>query len=142
MCSTTKRLPLVRQLCLFIDDQGFICCGGRIHNAPLCHTTRFPYFLPPRHPFTSTVTYSTHVKLFHAGTNSTLTAIRQTFWIPKARQRIKSLLCTCTICKRHNGKPYSVPDPLPLPEMMYALASNQKCSSSLQHILVHVRETS
>ena len=64
------------------------------------------------------IIYSTHVKLFHAGTNSTLTAIRQTFWIPKARQHIKSLLHTCTICKRHSGKPYSVPDPPPLPEMV------------------------
>ena len=117
MRSASKCLPLVRQLRLFIDDQGFICCGGRIHNAPLCHTTKFPYLLPPRHPFTSMVIYSIHVKLFHAGTNSTLTAIRQTFWIPKARQRIKSLLRTCTTCKRHSGKPYSVPDPPPLPEM-------------------------
>ena len=46
-----------------------------------------------------------------------LTAIRQTFWIPKARQHIKSLLYTCTTCKRHSGKPYSVPDLPPLPEM-------------------------
>ena len=115
--SASKCLPLVRQLRLFIDDEGFIRCGGRIHNAPLCQITRFPYLLPPRHTFTSMVIYSAHVKLFHSGTNSTLTAIRQTFWIPKARQRIKSLLRTCTTCKRHSGKPYPVPDPPPLPKM-------------------------
>ena len=63
------------------------------------------------------IIYTTHVKLFHTKTNSTLTAVRQTFWIPKARQRIKSLLRTCTTSKRHSGKPYSVPDPPPLPEM-------------------------
>ena len=39
--ASKKRLPLVRQLCLFIDDQGFIQCDERIHNAPLCHTTKF-----------------------------------------------------------------------------------------------------
>ena len=115
--SAAKRLPLVRQLRLFIDDEGFIRCGGRIHNAPLCQATRFPYLLPPRHTFTSMIIHSTHVKLFHSGTNSTLTAIRQAFWIPKARQRIKSLLHKCTICKRHSGKPYPLPTPPPLPAM-------------------------
>ena len=115
--SASECLPLVRQLRLFIDDEGFIRCGGRIHNAPLCQTSRFPYLLPPRHTFTSMVIYSAHVKLFHSGTNSTLTAIRQTFWIPKARQRIKSLLRTCTTWKRHSGKPYPIPDPPPLPKM-------------------------
>ena len=115
--SAFKCLPLVRQLRLFIDDEGFIRCCGWIHNAPLCQTTRFPYLLPPTHTFTSMVIYSAHVKLFHSGTNSTLTAIRQTFWIPKARQRIKSLLRTCTTCKRRSGKPYPVPDPPPLPKM-------------------------
>ena len=115
--SAAKRLPLVRQLRLFIDDEGFIRCGGRIHNAPLYQATRFPYLLPPRHTFTSMIIYSTHIKLFHSGTNSTLTAIRQTFWIPKARQRIKSLLHRCTTCRRHSGKPYPLPTPPPLPAM-------------------------
>ena len=59
----------------------------------------------------------THVNLFHTGTNSTLTAIRQTFWIPKARQRIKSLLHRCTTCRRHSGKSYPLPTPPPLPAM-------------------------
>ena len=115
--SASKRLLLVRQLRLFIDEKGFIRCGGRIHNAPLCQTTRFPYLLPPKHPLTSMIIYSAHVNLFHTGTNSTLTAIRQTFWIPRARQRIKSILHSCTTCRRHSGRPYSAPDPPPLPKI-------------------------
>ena len=82
MCSHSsapKRLPLVRQLHLFIDEDDFICCGGRIHNAPLCQTTRFPYLLPPKHPLTAMIIHNAHVRLFHAGTNSIVTAIRQTF---------------------------------------------------------------
>ena len=58
-----------------------------------------------------------HVRLLHAGTNSIVTAIRQTFWIPKVRQRVRSLLRSCTICKRHGGRPYPLPDSPPLPEM-------------------------
>ena len=114
---TTKRLPLVRQLHLFLDKAGVIHCGGRIHNAPISQLAKFPYLLPPRHSFTSLIVHSIHVKLFHAETNSTLTAIRQTYWIPTARQYIKALLCHCVVCKRHCGRPFPVPDPAPLPEV-------------------------
>ena len=66
---------------------------------------------------TSLIIYSVHSQMFHAGTNTTLKAIRQQFWIPTARQRIKSLLRHCTTCRRHGGKPYATPDPPPLPEI-------------------------
>ena len=47
-----SRLPLVRQLRLFIDKNGHLRCGGRIHNAPVNESTKFPCFLPSKHPFT------------------------------------------------------------------------------------------
>ena len=75
------------------------------------------FMLPPKHPLTSMIIYSAHANLFHAGTNSALTAIRQTFWIPKARQRIKSLLRTCTTCKRAQWKTLLCPSSLPLPKV-------------------------
>lgn len=57
------------------------------------------------------------MQLFHAGTNATLTAIRQRFWIPTARQCIKSQLRQCVTCRKHTGKPYQIPDPPPLPQI-------------------------
>ena len=71
----------MRQLRLFLDKDGFILCGGRIHNAPLDQLAKFPYLLAPKHPFTSLIVYSTHEKHFHAGVDCTLTAIRQEYWI-------------------------------------------------------------
>ena len=35
LTSKSSRLPLVRQLCLFLDKGGLIHCGGRIHNSPV-----------------------------------------------------------------------------------------------------------
>ena len=93
LTNSTKRLPLVRQLRLFVDKEHLLRCGGRIHNAPLSETAKFPLLIPPKHWLTSLIIHSVHVQLFHAGTNATLTAIRQRFWIPTARQRIKSQLC-------------------------------------------------
>ena len=77
--STSHRLPLVRQLRLFIDNHGTLRCGGRIHNAPTSELTKFPYLLPTKHPFTRLVIYDVHQRLLHAGTNSTVTALRQTY---------------------------------------------------------------
>ena len=42
----SSRLPLVRQLQLYLDHTGLIRCGGRIHNAPLSESAKFPYLLP------------------------------------------------------------------------------------------------
>ena len=111
-----KRSLLVRQLRLFLDDKGYLRCGGRIHNAPLTNDTKFPYLLPPRHPFTALIVLSVHAQLHHAGVNHTVTSIRQSYWIPTARQYIRNLLHRCTICKRHGGRPYPAPDPAPLPK--------------------------
>ncbi len=46
---TPRRLPLVRQLRLFLDPENLLRCGGRIHNAPLNTSAKFPYLLPKNH---------------------------------------------------------------------------------------------
>ena len=69
-----NRLPLVRQLRLFMDDKGFIRCGSRLHNAPLTEHARFPYLLPTNHPFTALIVYDTHEKQFHSRAAVTVTA--------------------------------------------------------------------
>ncbi|XP_053398070.1 uncharacterized protein LOC128556577 [Mercenaria mercenaria] len=114
--NTTKRLPLVKQLRLFVDKSGIIRCEGRIHNAPLSDVTKFPYLLPKRHPLTRLIVLDTHENQLHAGTNATATQLRQKYWIPATRQCVKSILRKCTICRRVQGKPYRAPDPPPLPK--------------------------
>jgi len=114
--ASKKSSSLVRQLRLFLDSDGFLRCGGRIHNAPLSDIARFPYLLPQKHGFTKLLIYSLHISLFHGGVNSTLTALRQQYWVPSGRQYIKGLLRRCTTCKRHHGKPYPAPETAPLPK--------------------------
>ena len=116
---TTKnssRLPLVKQLRLFLDQDHIIRCGGRIHNAPISQSAKFPIQLPVNHPFTTLIIHSTHAAQLHSGVNSTLTALRDRFWIPRARQIIKKLLRKCVICRKQVCQPYAIPDPAPLPK--------------------------
>ena len=110
-----KRLPIVRQLRLFLDQFGYIRCGGRIHNAPVKTDTRFPYLLPKHHHLTKLLVYSIHKQHLHVGVNSTVTALRQQYWIPSARQLVRRLLCKCVPCLKMIGKPYSSPESPPLP---------------------------
>ena len=81
----TRRLPLVRQLRLFLDNKGKIRCEGRIHNAPLDDHTKYPALLPKEHPLTRLIVYSVHKEQLHTGVNGTVAALRQEYWIPSAR---------------------------------------------------------
>lgn len=110
----SRRSPLIRQLRLFLDDDNLVRCGGRIHNAPLSELARFPYLLPSRHYFTELVIRNAHILNLHSGVSATLTMLRQTYWIPSARQRIKTIIRKCVICRKTSGKPYAMPEPPPL----------------------------
>ena len=112
--SQSHRLTLVRQLRLFLGEDQLVRCGGRIHNAPLSELTKFPYLLPSKHHFTNLVILQAHIAQHHSGVNSTLTTIRQRYWIPAGRQRVRSLLRQCVICRKVAGKAYAIPDPPPL----------------------------
>ena len=112
--SSQNRLPLVRQLRLFLDCDQLLRCGGRIHNAPLSEPAKFPYLLPSRHHLTVLIIQQAHAVQLHSGVNATLTMLRQQYWIPSAQQRIKSIIHKCVVCKKTSGKPYSKPDPPPL----------------------------
>ena len=68
---------------LFIDKD-MLRCGGRIHNAPLSELAKFPYLLPAHHYFTTLVIQNIHITHLHSGVSATLTALRQSYWIPSA----------------------------------------------------------
>ena len=82
---TGKRLPFVRQFCLFLDKSEHLRCGGRIHNTPVNSDTKFPLLLPKDHLLTRMIVYATHKEQLHAGVTSIVTTLRQRYWIPSAQ---------------------------------------------------------
>ncbi|XP_053376476.1 uncharacterized protein LOC128547529 [Mercenaria mercenaria] len=118
--SPTSRIPrptLVNKLQLFPDGNGLLRCGGRIQNAPVAESTKFPYLLPKKHLLTRRIVLHAHEKYLHAGTNATVTNIRQKYWIPAIRQCVNAITRKCVTCRRVIGRPYSAPDPPPLPKI-------------------------
>ena len=48
-------------------------------------------------------------------TRETLNAIRETHWVLKGREAVKRVIRKCTICRRHEGKPFTAPPSPGLP---------------------------
>jgi len=113
-CKASRNI-LVRQLRLFLDAEGHLRCGRCIYNAPLSEATKFPYLLPSKHPLSSLIVMDIYATLCHSGIGATLTALRQSYWIPAAQRFIKSLQRNCVICHKVSGNPYPAPVPAPLP---------------------------
>ena len=74
-----------------------------------------PMLLPSRHHVVELVIRDAHERMLHGGVNTTLTTIRERFWIIRGRQTVKKNLRRCVKCRKIEGKHYSLPQPPELP---------------------------
>ncbi|XP_061168132.1 uncharacterized protein LOC133177057 [Saccostrea echinata] len=107
---------LSKQLKLYLDNEELIQCGGRIQNAPISKTAKHPILLPPNDQLTTLIILDAHRRNLHSGVNSTVTLLRQNYWIQRIRQSVKSVLRKCITCRKIMGKPYPIPEAPPLPK--------------------------
>ena len=108
-------LNYIRQFGLYIDQWGILRCKGRIGNANIPSETANPVLLPTHHHLTTLVIKEVHAKTMHGGVASTLTAIRDNYWIPRGREIVKSVVRRCIVCTRYNAKPFPLFTPPSLP---------------------------
>ena len=57
---------IIRQLRLYLDDDGCIRSAGRIHNAHLPEATKFPLLLPPKAHLSMLIINDAHIRQLHA----------------------------------------------------------------------------
>ena len=98
-------LSKLRQLSPFIDDAGMLRVGGRLDHAPVLYGVRHPVILPPDDDVTRLVITSSHYRVLHSGLERTLTDVKQRYWVPKGRSRVKQTIRACTVCRRRGAKP-------------------------------------
>ena len=106
---------IVRDLGLHLNDQGIICCRGRITNADKPLVTRYPVLLPKESNLTKLIVNNSHESCMHSGMGDTLAHVRQNYWIPRGRQVVKSILKQCMHCRRYDQKTMEYPGPPALP---------------------------
>ena len=114
--SNCKKPSIIRQLGLYLG-RDTMRCGGRIDNSTVSEDATHPYLLPTKHCFTTLIVKDAHDRQLHGGVNSTITQLRQIYWIPRIQQCVKNILRTCVIYQKVTGRPYSKPDLPPLPEV-------------------------
>ena len=106
----------VTQFGLYLDSDGIIRCKGRLNNAPLSDSSKSPIILPSKHHFIDFIVKDVNEQAYHSGINTTLSRIRERYWIIRGRKTVKRNLNSCVLCKNIEGvayKPRNLPD---LPE--------------------------
>jgi len=97
---------LLSKLCPRIDDQGVMCCDGRLQFVEcLPYDVRFPIILPRGHWVTRLIVKHHHELANHSvGTNFVLSQISGRFWIITACEEIREWENECNECKRRRAK--------------------------------------
>lgn len=108
----SKRHPLIHQLGLTIDSDGVLRSIGRLSNADVRSETRRPVVLPSKCRFTDLAILEAHIETGHGGVSHTLSHLRQKFWVPKGRSRVRAILSHCIVCRKYKSNSYYA-----LPEM-------------------------
>ncbi|XP_024877038.1 uncharacterized protein LOC112457935 [Temnothorax curvispinosus] len=84
----------------FLDSDNLIRVGGRLRNAPVSYSRRYPVVLPSNHPVTTLIIRNAHYKLLHAGAQALLSNLQESFWILSAKSAVRKVLHKCIVCFR------------------------------------------
>uniref|UniRef100_A0AC34FMX0 Integrase catalytic domain-containing protein n=1 Tax=Panagrolaimus sp. ES5 TaxID=591445 RepID=A0AC34FMX0_9BILA len=98
------------------DENGFYRCYGRLANSDLNDQAKFPIWLPRKAALTKLIIDQIHRTHLHSGTRTTLTKLREKYWIGQGRRTIENQINKCITCKRELAKPFHQPAPPPLPK--------------------------
>ncbi|XP_011687437.1 PREDICTED: uncharacterized protein LOC105449751 [Wasmannia auropunctata] len=90
----------LRRVTPMVDPQGILRVGGRLRHALLSTDQMHPVILPPDSRLTHLVIDANHRRTLHGGTQATLAAVRQRFWIPRGRQLVRRHIHRCVRCVR------------------------------------------
>ena len=103
-------------LALFQDVNGVVRCNGRLKNSNLDYNIIYPIYIPHDHYFTDLLVKKAHDDVHHQRVNATLVQLRSKYWVPRGRQKVKSVLRNCRLCKFYDSLSFKLPAPPPLPE--------------------------
>jgi hypothetical protein len=90
------------------DEANVLKCEGRISGY------RPTYLNGGR--FVEKLIQHSHEEAMHLGVASTMSLIRENWWIPHLRSKVKKVIGNCNVCKVFSTKPYTAPATSQLPE--------------------------
>ena len=114
--TTEKFIKIKSSLKLYLDEEGIYRCKSRLcetENLSFNHCN--PIYLPNEEHFIRLIILKAHTHVCHNGVESTLNQLRTKYWIVKGRQKVKTILKHCVICRLCQAKPCLPPISPPLP---------------------------
>ena len=103
----------------------FIRITGRVSLALRDKDIEPPILLPANHPVVSFIITDRHQWLMHAGVKTTLSELKERFWIIKGRQQVKKSWFACVTCRKLSSPPFQeLAAPLPLNRLKKVQAFN------------------
>ncbi|GFX66577.1 integrase catalytic domain-containing protein [Trichonephila clavipes] len=87
----------------------------RIASRKDLETFRFPILLPHKHQMVEKLIMSKHLQLEHAGIQTLMSCLRESFWIIKSRKTVRGVIKRCTKCRRFSVRSLEAVS-IPLPE--------------------------
>ena len=104
-----KHVPqLVKQLNVFIDDDGLLRIRSKMDRLKNLIANAFPILLPRDSPLTELLILDLHISLSHPGCYSLLQQFRKRFWITKGFSKVKKVIKKCLTCRRFNNRTYKL----------------------------------
>lgn len=115
------RSSRIRNLHLFIGDDGITGIKTRLGNTAGSEETTFPILLPNDHRFTELLTAFTHRRVLHGVVNDTLVELWEYYCIVRGRQYVKKVIYHCPRHACCRLSPASAPmAPLPADRVTYS----------------------
>lgn len=84
----------------FMDGEGIIRVGGRLRNAPVSYSSRYPCVLPSKHYITILIIRDAHYRSLLLGIQISLSNLQESFWTLAAKSTVRRVLHKCIVCFR------------------------------------------
>ena len=103
--NTIPRASCLVKLKPFVSEDGLLRVGGRLTNAELPYSAKYPIILHASSHPVMLLMDKIHKENGHLGRETVLTKLKENFHIVKANKIVRQILDKCVTCKRVQGKP-------------------------------------
>ena len=100
-----RKTSPIYKLCPFIDNDGLLRVGGRIHYSNLNYNAKHPILIPSNTHLAELLLNDAHIAMGHLGRQTILCHLRRKYWLIKGNSMARKLVHNCITCRRLNGRP-------------------------------------
>lgn len=111
-----KTSEMIRNLDLFLDQDGLMRSGGRICRANVRFNLSHPPILVKSSALTNLIVLHSHRLVGHLRGQATTAEVRRNFWLPGREKTVSQILKSCQDCRKIEGGRLKPPRLAALPE--------------------------